>query len=332
MPDLDLLVVGELNADVIVDCGDAAIDTGQAETLVEDGRVVLGSSGAITACGAARLGLRVGMVGAVGDDVLGRFVLDELAAADVDVSGCQRRPGRATGMTVVLNRGGTDRSMLTFPGEIGRTSAADVPAALVRRTRHVHVSSWFLQRALWPGAAALLRAVRDGGGTTSIDPNFDPARTWRSGLAEVLGAVDLFLPNETEALAVAAATAGAAPADAEQAARALTALGPAVVAKLGAAGAYAADPDGTALRVAAPAVVPVETTGAGDSFDAGLLAGLLDGQPLAEVLRLASACGALATQAVGGTAGQPNRADAVRLAETLPQPTPVPRPARKADR
>jgi sugar/nucleoside kinase (ribokinase family) len=317
MADPDLLVVGELNVDVIMECGDAAIEAGQVETLVEDGRVVLGSSGAITACGAARLGLNVAMVGAVGEDMLGRFVLDELVAAGVDVSGCQRRPGRATGMTVVLARGGRDRSMLTFPGEIGRTAAADVPERLLHRARHLHISSWFLQRRLWSGAVDLLEGFRGSRGTTSIDPNFDPARKWRCGLDEVLPALDLFLPNEGEAIAVADAATGTATDDGEQAARALAALGPTVVVKRGAAGAFAAGSDGSVTTVAAPIVTPVETTGAGDSFDAGLLAGLLDGLPLEDALRLACACGALATTGVGGTAGQPDRRRADELAGTV---------------
>jgi sugar/nucleoside kinase (ribokinase family) len=318
MADPDLLVVGELNADVIVECGDAVIEAGQVETLVDDGRIVLGSSGAITACGAARLGADVAMVGAVGDDLLGRFVLDELTTAGVDVSGCERRPGRATGMTVVLARGGTDRTMLTFPGEIGRTAASDVPDALLRSSRHLHVSSYFLQRDLWPGLPSLLRRARSGGATTSVDPNFDPSRAWRSGLLDALPAVDWFLPNGTEATAVAATLPGGPSCHVEDAARLLAAIGPTVVVKCGAAGAVVARPDGTRLSVGAPAVVPVETTGAGDGFDAGLLVGLLDGLPLEHALRLASACGALATSAVGGTAGQPDRPHADEVARSIP--------------
>ena len=87
--DLDLLVVGEINPDIVVTDPDPVPVFGQAERLVEGIRLTIGSSSAITACGAARLGLRVAIVGVVGDDALGRFTLDALAARGVDVSACR---------------------------------------------------------------------------------------------------------------------------------------------------------------------------------------------------------------------------------------------------
>src|SRR6185295_14295435 len=122
---LDLLVAGELNPDIMIVDPDAQFAFGQVETLVDTIRLEIGSSSAITACGAARLGLRVGFVGVVGEDAFGRFMLDSLDAAGIDVSGCRIDPTVATGATVILTRG-TDRANLTAIGAIDRLRADDI--------------------------------------------------------------------------------------------------------------------------------------------------------------------------------------------------------------
>jgi sugar/nucleoside kinase (ribokinase family) len=338
MADIDLLVLGELNADVIVECGATRPEFGQVEDIVDDAEIVLGSSGAITACGAARLGAKVAFAGVVGDDWLGDFVLERLRERGVDTTHCLRRSGRRTGMSIVLSSDG-DRSILTFPGEIGRLAARDVAPAALAAARHVHVSSYFLQYDLWEGLPGLFRAARERGVTTSVDPNWDPGRTFDHGLPALLPLVDYLLPNEAEAVRIAAALTtasgedraaadraatdraaaalGATRSDAGQAAAALAGAGTTAVVKRGADGALLHSPGGAVWSVSAPAVTPVETTGAGDSFDAGLLAALLAGQDLPAALRLASACGALSTQGRGGTAAQPERGQAAALARNL---------------
>ena len=132
-----------------------------------------GAARSIMACGAARLGLRVAIVGVVGDDVFGRFMLDAMRDRGVDVSAVRVDPGTPTGATVILSNG-RDRAILTAPGTIGAVTADDVPAGLLARARHLHIGSWFLQAGLQPGAGGLLAAARGAGLTTSIDPNWDP--------------------------------------------------------------------------------------------------------------------------------------------------------------
>ncbi|HEY3335110.1 MAG TPA: sugar kinase [Candidatus Limnocylindrales bacterium] len=299
MHDIDLLVVGEINPDVVVTDPDPVPAFGQAERLVEGIRLTIGSSSAITACGAARLGLRVAMVGVVGDDALGRFMLDALAARGVDVSACRVAAGRPTGASVVLGNG-TDRAILTAAGTIRDTRASDVPPSLLARARHVHVGSLFLQPGLASDLPGLFRAARAGGATTSLDPNWDPTGSWDGGLAAALAETDILLPNAGEALRLTGA------ADVETAARALAGDGRTAVVKLGADGAIAMS-GGELLRARARPVVAVDTTGAGDSFDAGFLAARLDGRPVDDALAFAVACGSLSTRAPGGTDGQATR-------------------------
>src|SRR5690349_21899163 len=102
--DFDVVVVGDLNADLLLS-GDVTPAFGQVEKLIDDATLTLGSSSAIFACGAARLGLRVAFVGKVGDDEFGRFVAGELAARGVDTSGVVVDPTIKTGLTVILSRG-----------------------------------------------------------------------------------------------------------------------------------------------------------------------------------------------------------------------------------
>ena len=149
--------------------GDVEPAFGQAERLVERAHLTVGGSGAIVACGAARLGLRVGFCGVVGDDLFGRFLRDELEGRGVDVGGLIAEPSGSTGVTVVLARP-NDRAILTNPGTIGDLRTELVDPVLLDSARHVHVSSYFLQRRLAPGLPALFERVRGRGATTSSTP------------------------------------------------------------------------------------------------------------------------------------------------------------------
>ena len=306
---VDLLVVGDVNPDIVVSDADPRPVFGQAEREVGSIRLTVGGSSAIVACGAARLGLRVSLVGAVGDDALGRLMLEDIAARGVDVSACRVVPGVATGATVIL-AGGGDRAILTASGALRELQTGDVPSALLARARHVHVGSFFLQPALAAGIPALFRAARAGGATTSVDPNFDPSGSWDGGFAAAAAAADVLLPNAAEAMALARED------DPARAAGRLAAEAGArtVVVKLGAGGGLGIAEGGVVVRVAAPRMDPVDTIGAGDAFDAGFLAAWLDAQPLESCLRLAVACGALSTRAIGGVDGQPTRDEAEALA------------------
>jgi sugar/nucleoside kinase (ribokinase family) len=305
---LDLVVLGDCNPDVLVLGGDVTPAFGQQEKLVDTISLVVGGSAAITAVAAARLGLRVALVATIGADPAGTFMLDQLTREGVDVSAVVIRDETPTGMTVALSRGG-DRAILTALGAMTSLTAADVPDALLAGSRHVHVSSYFLlEDSLGPGVAGLLAAARAAGASTSLDTNWDPSGRWGDErLSAAIAQVDVLLPNEAEALRLSGATS------LDDAARTLTASGARLVMKLGERGVLCAD--GSARhRVSVPPVTPADTTGAGDCFNAGLIAGLLAGLPLPEAAALGCAAGALSTGAAGGTASAPDRPAAARLA------------------
>jgi sugar/nucleoside kinase (ribokinase family) len=309
-PSVDLVVLGDCNPDVLVLGDDVTPGFGQQEKLVGSISLVIGGSAAITAVAAARLGLSVALAAAVGADPAGRFMLDQLAAEGVDTGAVVVRDDVPTGMTVALSQGG-DRAILTALGAVASLTAAEVPASLLAGARHVHASSWFLlEDCLGPGLAGLFSAARAGGATTSLDTNWDPAERWTGELlARAIAAADLLLPNEAEALRLSSALS------LDEAAGKLTASGARLVVKLGERGALCANGPAR-YQVSLPPVIPADTTGAGDCFNAGLIAGLLDGMDLPRAAALGCAAGALSTAAPGGTATAPDRPAAVRLAST----------------
>src|SRR5712691_4406999 len=220
----DLVVVGDCNPDVLVLGDDVTPSFGQQEKLVEGIWMVIGGSAAITAVAAARLGLSVRLAAAVGADPAGDFLLGQLSREGVDTAAVAVRDDAPTGMTVALSRG-ADRAILTALGAVASLTTRDVPATLLTRARHVHVSSYFLlERSLGPGLAAMLAAARAAGATTSLDTNWDPAGQWgNEHLTASLAHTDVLLPNEAEALRIAGQpalpAAAHAPRPARQAAR-----------------------------------------------------------------------------------------------------------------
>jgi sugar/nucleoside kinase (ribokinase family) len=321
----DLVVAGELNIDIVVTGSDVRPVFGQVEKLVDGILLTVGSSSAITACGAARLGLRVAFVGVVGDDSLGRWMLDALATRGIDVDACRVDRERPTGATVVLARS-DDRAMLTTPGTMASLSSADLPDRVLGRARHLHVGAIYLQDALRPELADVFRRARRLELSTSFDPNWDPHNEWNGGIDAILSSADIVLANRAEGrhitridddlgAARALADRGATPSYGRER-RGAAQMRPTVIIKLGPAGALAVRDD-QIVRVGAPDVAMVDTIGAGDSFNAGFLAGTLTGRPLGEALRLAVACGSIALRAVGGTDGQATLVEAQDVAARL---------------
>ena len=303
MAEFDLLVLGDVNPDLVLRGGEVEPAFAQAERIVEEAHLTVGGSGAILACGAARLGLRVAIAGVVGDDLFGRYMCEELRSHGVDIGGITVDPSRSTGVTVVLTKL-DDRAMLTAAGTIGDLQASKVDPDLLAAARHVHVSSYFLQRDLAEGLPGLFDEAHRLGATTSVDPNWDPSGVWDGGLLSLLPETDVFLPNAMEAMRLARIS------DLDEAIARLRVEARMVVVKVGAQGAIAARAGELTRAHGLPAQI-VDTTGSGDSFDAGFLRGFLTGEPLERCLAIGNACGALSTRALGGTGGQPTLDEAL---------------------
>jgi sugar/nucleoside kinase (ribokinase family) len=318
--DIDILAIGEINPDIVVSDPDPIPVFDEVERIVESVHMTVGSSSAIFACGAARLDLRVAYYGVVGDDAFGRFMLEAMRARGIDVSACLVDPAQRTGSTVILTSG-RDRAILTEMGAIGAMDVDAIPGSLIDRARHIHSGCFYLQETSRDRLPGFFASVRARGITTSFDTNWDPTGNWDGGVAEMLRACDVFFPNAAEARRISRLD------DVEEAARSLARIGatgrpdggPIIAVKLGAAGALACRSEGPLIRVPAMPVEPVDTTGAGDSFNAGFLRAWLDGADLRECLRWGAVSGAISTRRLGGIDGQPTRAAALAALEGYPR-------------
>jgi sugar/nucleoside kinase (ribokinase family) len=298
--DVTILVVGDANVDLVLR-GDVVPRFGQAEQLLDSADLTLGSSAGIVAHGLARLGIPTALAATVGDDEFGRLTRHWLTEAGVDVSPLGVHPTLPTGLSVILSAP-ADRSILTLLGSIP-TLTGDAVLAATSGVSHVHFASYFLLPGLAAELPSVLRALRALGVTTSLDTNWDPAEEW-AGLAAVLPLVDILLPNLEELRAIAGAVGVTGDSD-EYLARGLAALGPRVVAKAGRDGGWSVAADSAVVSAPGLVLDARDTTGAGDSFDAGYLAAMASGVTSeSERLRWATVAGSLSTRAAGGTPAQ----------------------------
>ena len=291
-----ILVVGETNVDVVLQ-GAGVIPKPGTEVTADTCVLTLGSASAICATGLARLGNKVIFVSRAGADLWGNYCLERLNSAGIDTSRVRRDPDLKTGVTVSLSST-SDRALVTYVGSIAAVTAADVPDALFESVQHLHVSSYFLQARLREGCVGLFEHAREHGVTTSLDPGFDPSQRWGRDVIDAAQAADVFLPNEVELMAMTGCSSPEAALLALENGRTRT------VAKLGREGAMTRDA-GTTVHVPAFSVRPIDTTGAGDSFNAGFLHAYLRRLPVRDSLLYGNGCGALSTRALGGTSAQP---------------------------
>ncbi|MCZ2075620.1 MAG: sugar kinase [Bryobacteraceae bacterium] len=293
---MKILVAGELNPDLILQ-GYEIFPTPGKEILVDDLNLTMGSASAICAMGLARLGNRVSFLAKVGKDPWGEFCTGILKEGGIDTSRVIRDENLKTGLTVSVSAPGKDRALVTYLGAISELEGGDITDEVLSGFDHLHISSFFLQRKLRRDVRSVFALARRLGLSTSLDPGYDPSERWENDLVEILPEVHVFFPNEVELSAI---TGEQQPAEAL---RKLSNGRTLTVAKLGGNGCMAFD-GGEIVEVPAIPVKPIDTTGAGDSFNAGFIHAWLRKFSLRDAMRFASVCGGLSTQGVGGTSAQ----------------------------
>jgi len=305
-----VLVVGSVNVDLVVAAPRLPVP-GQTVTGGDVARYQ-GGKGGNQATAAARLGAGVAFVGAVGADDMGSQARSALAAEGIDITGLVETD-RPTGVALIVVDPRAENLIVVAPGANGEVRAPHVTAALCRLAPGPRDVVLVCREIPPDGVRAALEMGRHAGATTILNPA--PADDLD---AATLALADILTPNETE-LAILAGR-GFAGDDPKAAARQLLASRgtaarqalvrePAVVVTLGAAGALIVWPGGAAVTVPAPAVHPVDTTGAGDTFNGALAAGLADGLHLAAAVRRAVAAAALSTTRPGARGGMPTHAE-----------------------
>jgi sugar/nucleoside kinase (ribokinase family) len=246
----------------------------------------------------AKLGVRATICGRVGDDAFGRFVADSLRGYGVDVSALGVDRDRATSQTLIVNVKGQDRRFIHSFGANEGLTASDLDPLLDPPPRVLYVGGYLILPGVDPAALAERFArARRAGTVTVLDVATPGPADYVRQLRPVLPETDVFLPNADEAALILGES------DPVRQAEAFRALGAKrVVITCGDRGAVSLS-DGQRVRLGTYPVTYVDGTGGGDAFDSGYIAGLLDGLPEMECLKLASAVGASCVRAVGTTAG-----------------------------
>ena len=293
MKKFDITILGEVNLDLILYGLPTVLPT-ERELLGDDFHMTLGGSSSILAHNLAVLGSRVGFVTKTGDDSLGKIALERLTAAGVDLSrAVHSHDGIKTGVTIVLPHG-RERHILTYPGTMATLTMDEVDQDYLADAKHFHVSSLFLQQGIQATLPGLCRNLRSKGLTTSLDTNDDPSGNWGGPLQEMLDVIDILLPNDSEARSIAGCD------DLSQAISVLAGRVPIVAVKCGSEGCIVQEGK-QRWRIPALSVSPVDTVGAGDSFNAGFLSAYVKGRSLAECGEAGNAAAALSTLRPGGT-------------------------------
>lgn len=300
MAEFDLTIAGEVNLDLILYGLEEAVPVDR-EILATNFETTLGSSSAILAHNLSVLGRRVGFITRYGSDPMGRIAMERLIEGGVDVSRCVRGDENAkTGVTILLPHR-RSRRILTYPGIMFDMTMADLDVDYLASARHFHLSSLFLLRGLHPGLPGLFRELKRRGLTLSLDTNDDPDDLWDGVLRELLPYVDVLLPNDNEVCRIAGRDS------VEGALDVLAGTVPLIAVKCGRQGALAQQ-GGRRFSVPGIPVEPVDTIGAGDSFNAGFLAAWLSGAPPEKCAEAGNITGALSTQKPGGTEAFRDRA------------------------
>lgn len=300
MKKFDIIALGELNVDLILNQIDGAPEVGK-EKFCQDMILTLGSSTAIFAANAAALGSKVAFVGMIGNDSFGELVDKSLQSKGVDTTYLIRQNRYATGATICLNYD-EDRANVTYQGAMDHMSLSDINAEIFSLTKHIHISSIFMQSGVKKDILAILKEAKKNGVTTSLDTQWDPAEKWDLDYTQVLPLIDVFLPNEKELCCLTHS------AMVEEAVVKVLPYCNNMVVKQGNKGSLLIQKDGSRVQLR-PFLNSnvVDAIGAGDSFNSGFISRFVQGDSLTDCQRYGNMTGAVNTTAAGGTGAFTNR-------------------------
>lgn len=289
---LSVLAIGDANVDIVL-TGLASIPKAEQDTRAQNFEILIGGQTSTFARALVRLGVQVAIISKVGADAYGQMVISQLDQDGVDTSGVIRDPDLQTGVTVVLSTG-SQRAFATYMGSISELRRSDIHNSQLHNKNHIHVGSYFLNRKLQPDLANLLKEAHSSGMSTSLDPGWNSFETWETDILDVLYYVDVFLPNEVEAAYI---THKNTP---EQALEVLGEYADIVVIKRGRKGCLVKHGNRVVTYPAFDVPV-VDTTSAGDVFNAGFIYAFLNRWELDSAIQFANACGAIAVTRIGSS-------------------------------
>jgi sugar/nucleoside kinase (ribokinase family) len=290
---VDVIVIGELNVDIILN-GIGSLPVIGKEIMASSMSVTLGSSSAIFASNLSSLGPRVAFIGKIGEDSFAEVVLSSLEGKNVDTTRVLKSKSLATGATIVLNYD-QDRANVTYPGAMDDLKLADIDFGFLSRARHMHFANCFMQPGIRYDLPSLFKHAKELGLTTSFDPQWDPEEKWELPLEQLLPYVDIFLPNILEFKFLSRSGT------VEDGIDKLKHFAHHIVIKNGSEGALGWDGGNLIVQPAFKNERIIDCIGAGDSFDAGFIRDFLKNLPMAKCLETGALAGAINTTRAGGT-------------------------------
>jgi len=289
--------LGILVTDIIVKTVDRYPVRGKLR-LVDDIKLCSGGCAANTGIDLAKLGVKTRVMGKLGEDGFGDFLINTCRKHGLDVQGIVRDNSVGTSTTIVMVHSDGERSFLHSLGANAQFCEDDININLLIECQILHIAGFFLLPKLdGLPVASLLKKAKETGTITSLDTAWDARGRWMKLLEPCLPYLDIFLPSIEEARMITDAET------VEEIAKILIDKGVKIVGlKMGKEGCYIRTKS-KKIRIPAYPVEVIDTTGAGDAFVAGFLTGILKKWPLEKTGRLANAAGALSTTAIGATDG-----------------------------
>lgn len=294
MKKFDVIAIGELNVDLILNNINGIPEVGK-EKFAKEMSLTLGSSTAIFAANIACLGSKTGFIGMIGQDTFGDLIESNLSSKGVDTSMLIKSDRYSSGATICLNYN-EDRANVTYQGAMDFMSFDDIDKNIFTKTKHIHISSIFMQSGIKRDLLDILKTARDNNVTTSLDTQWDPNEKWDLDYEKVLPYVDVFLPNETELMFITRSIT------LEEALYKITPYIHICAVKRGRKGSLLLQNNQPSIHLEAFLNNNVvDAIGAGDSFNAGFIHALLRGDTAENAQITGNLTGAINTTAAGGT-------------------------------
>jgi sugar/nucleoside kinase (ribokinase family) len=275
--------------------------------------LTIGGCAANVATDLAKLGQRVGVIGKVGDDIFGRFVREQLEAANVDCTHLTRSVTAETSGTLVINTRGEDRRFIHSLGANAEFTGREITAEHIRSCRVLYVGGFCLIDSLAAeNVAAAFRLAREAEVPTLLDVVISGPGDYRRMLEPVLPWTDVFLPNSDEGRVILGLD------DPVRQAAEFRRLGATTVVVTCASEGAVLNSADVNCRIGSHTVDYVDGTGGGDAFAAGYIFGLLNDANAEECLKYGSALGASSVRTRGATTGVFSRDELEAFVSTHP--------------
>ncbi len=287
------LVIGDLNIDLIFSKLDRFPEIG-SEIIAEKSFLDIGGSGGIFSAVLSQLGLETLIISEIGNDHLGRFLIERLVKFGVSTDLIKVNENKSTGITVTASYT-EDKYQISELKMINTMDSVNVKRDIIEDINHVHFTSYYMMKNLIPKYTEIIKEIKkiNDSITFSLDTNDDPEDNWKGGLLAILKNIDILFVNKKESLKISGSK------NIDEAIEALKDMVANVVVKLGPKGSLA-HLSGDLIETKALKIDFQDSTGAGDNFDAGFIYGYLKNYDKESILKIANICGGESVGSLGG--------------------------------